>query len=39
MTDGAVFITMASWEERFILGSRRLFEQHRPSPCNSLLRG
>jgi len=31
MTDGAVFITMASWEERFILGSRRLFEQHRPS--------
>jgi hypothetical protein len=31
MSEDAVFVTMASWEERFILGSRRLFEQSRPS--------
>jgi len=31
MTRHAFLITMASWEERFILGSRRLFEQNRPS--------
>jgi len=31
MSEGAVLVTMASWESRFILGSRRLFEQNRPS--------
>jgi hypothetical protein len=31
MTEGTVLVSMASWEERFILGSRRLFEQGRPS--------
>src|SRR5271166_2167201 len=30
MIKGDVFVTMASWEERFILGSRRLFEKNRP---------
>lgn len=31
MSEGPVLVTMASWESRFILGSRRLFEQSRPS--------
>lgn len=31
MNEGTVLVAMASWEARFILGSRRLFEQNRPS--------